>query len=418
MTTLHDIDSGASRLRDLFVFLVTCLILTIALMPMAAFAENEADDGLTVNVLKTVEISSSHRYCWFPTVHRFPTGEIMATMQLSPDEIHPEGDFSAYCLSTDGGNTWSRRYTMGAGCSADGPYTPFARKDATIWHLYSYPEPYPSGQAQRFHDTLTKFSRGGMEILQVRDVILNLSQPGYTAPASLFDWEVRDAAVETEIRGMPWGTIIDSSDGGLLSVMYLITADDRRYYQKDQYYRDILLRSSDGGETWNQYSTIAYVPRDQKPAWMGDEGPNEGSIVRLADNRLYVVFRTGGDGGIGNAWSSDDGKTWTSPTPIGFKGVAPRLHRLSNGALALSTGRPGPVVLRFSVDGTGEKWSHATELFTGMSSRYTDLVELEPGKLLVVYDSIPYGWHAIPYTDKKAKNTIYGVFVEVHKKQD
>jgi hypothetical protein len=84
--------------------------------------------------------------------------------------------------------------------------------------------------------------------------------------------------------------------------------------------------------------------------------------------------------------------------------------------LALTTGRPGPVVVVFSIDGSGEKWSQPTEIFAKSSTHYTDFIEVEPGKLLVVYDSVPYGWHAIPYSDREAKNIIYGTFVYVQRK--
>jgi hypothetical protein len=146
---------------------------------------------------------------------------------------------------------------------------------------------------------------------------------------------------------------------------------------------------------------------------MGDEGPDEAAIVRLADQRLYAVFRTGGNALMGQSWSSDDGKTWTQPVSIGFKGVAPHLRRLKNGTLACTTGRPGPVTVWFNEDGRGESWSHATVVFREKSTCYSDLVEVAPGKLLVVYDSVPYGWHQIPYSDRSAKNTIYGTFVEI-----
>jgi hypothetical protein len=52
-------------------------------------------------------------------------------------------------------------------------------------------------------------------------------------------------------------------------------------------------------------------------------------------------------------------------------------------------------------------------VFREKSTCYSDLVEVAPGKLLVVYDSVPYGWHQIPYSDRSAKNTIYGTFVEI-----
>ena len=138
-------------------------------------------------------------------------------------------------------------------------------------------------------------------------------------------------------------------------------------------------------------------------------------MVRLADGRLFAMFRTGSDGFIGAVWSSDDGHTWTSPVSLPCKGVALRVRRLSNGVLACSTGRPGPVVLMFNMDGTGKTWSHVTPIFTGKSTHYTDFVELEPGKLLVVYDSVPFDWYAIPWAEKKLKNTIYCTLVDVRK---
>ena len=409
------------------------LALALSSVNSAESAKNKVSDDLEIKVGRTVEITSSYRYCWFPSVHQFPKGEIMVDMMMSPDEVNPEGDFSAYCISKDGGLTWSRRYTMGPGTGTEGAFTEDPRRDGTHWLLYSYPEPYPEGQSQQFHDSLTKFSRGGMEIYQDREVLIQLSQPAYMAPMNLFDRsignaKVIDGKVERQIRGMPYGWIIDALNGDLLAPMYYTTQRDRDFYSHglginipdglEPHLRDVLLRSKDGGQTWKEESTIAAIEPGEKPwPWEGAEGPNELTVVRLADNRLYAVFRTGSDAFLGQTWSADDGKTWKPPVSSGFKGVYPRVRRLSNGMLALTTGRPGPVVIMFNTDGTGEEWSHATELFAGMSTHYTDLIEVEPGKLFVVYDSVPYGWHAIPFTDTKAKNTIYGTFVEVRKKR-
>jgi hypothetical protein len=145
---------------------------------------------------------------------------------------------------------------------------------------------------------------------------------------------------------------------------------------------------------------------------MGEEGPNEAALVRLPSGRLYCLFRTGNGGYLGEAWSADDGRTWTQPVSTGFVGVAPHLRLMKDGLLVCSTGRPGPVVVMFSSD-EGKKWTNITPIFSGKSTRYTDLIEVKPGKLLVVYDSVPYGWHPIPPSDKSAKNTIYGTFVKV-----
>ena len=88
---------------------------------------------------------------------------------------------------------------------------------------------------------------------------------------------------------------------------------------------------------------------------MGKEGPNEAGLVRLSENRLFCLFRTGSDGYMGEAWSLDDGKTWTPPVSTRFQGVAPHLRLMSNGLLLCTYGRPGPVTIMFSAD-EGKKW--------------------------------------------------------------
>lgn len=56
----------------------------------------------------------------------------------------------------------------------------------------------------------------------------------------------------------------------------------------------------------------------------------------------------------------------------------------------------------FTTDGSRETWSYVAEIFAGMSTRYTDFIEIEPGRLLVVYDSVPRGWDPLPYSPKFA----------------
>jgi hypothetical protein len=69
----------------------------------------------------------------------------------------------------------------------------------------------------------------------------------------------------------------------------------------------------------------------------------------------------------------------------------------------------------FSSD-EGKRWTNVTTVSTGQSTHYSDLIEVEPGKLLIVYDNTAYGWHPIPLSDKSSKNAIYGTFVEVRRR--
>lgn len=377
--------------------------------------------GLEVEVGDTVEITSSHRFCWFPTVHRFSTGEIMVTVRMSPDEGNPEGDFSAYCISKDAGMTWSRRYTMGSGANMDAAWSAEPEEDGNIWQLYGFLEPDPPGRNQDFHLTLTKWSRGGLQFQQWRDVSLHFSEPILMSPTDTFDRHEADGHLKEYPSASPWGTIVHGSNGDLLAVVECQTA------ARPKYGRDVLIYSHDEGKTWQQRSVVAVEPEDKPWPWAGQEGPNEAALVRLADGRLLVVFRTGGGGStgrefgnMGETWSSDDGASWTPPVAVPFKGVAPRVRRLSGGMLALTTGRPDPLAVRFSLDGKGEEWTRAVTIAKDKNgdwdTHYSDFIELEPGKLLVVYDSYPQNWPGDPSASKKSKSAVYATFVNVHTK--
>ena len=80
----------------------------------------------------------------------------------------------------------------------------------------------------------------------------------------------------------------------------------------------------------------------------------------------------------------------------------------------------------FSVDGNGEKWSHVTEIFGGKeafekgtrksTTHYADFVEVEPGNILIVYDSVSYSGQPVPRADSSLKDRVLGTFVQVQRK--
>lgn len=393
------------------------------LVACSVSSETNASEELEVSVGETIEIASSSGYCYFPTVHRFQNGEIFATIRMSADDTIPESEFSAYSISTNGGKTWGSRYTMGGSAAVDAAYSYNPLKDGSIMVLgtgFGTVEPYPAGQASQFHIAITKYSRGGRDVTVMRDAVLRLSDPAKGTPVKRPGEMKRDRTFEV----VPWGAVVEGNANDLLATAYFMAERDSKYR------RLVLLRSTDMGRTWTQYSTVAAIePGENPPPWWGDEGPNEAAIVRTKDNCLLTVFRTGNGGAnLGQTRSADGGKTWSPPEPTGIKGVAPRLRLLSNGVLALATGRPAPVSLIFSADGNGEKWSHVTEVFGGKEAfekgtqkhrtNYADFVEVEPGKILIVYDSAPYGGgKPVPADDHTSrKNRVLGTFVQVQRR--
>lgn len=152
-----------------------------------------------------------------------------------------------------------------------------------------------------------------------------------------------------------------------------------------------LYRSVDGGAHFELYATIA-TPRNA-PAGSVD-GASEPTVARLQDGSFVAAMRTSGmgagaripiSGPLMMARSDATGTNWTTWIPA-MKGVQPCLLQLQNGVLVLSSGRPGTYI-SFSTD-EGRTWTNTKYLTPASqpSSSYTDMIEIEPNKVLIVYD--------------------------------
>jgi hypothetical protein len=173
----------------------------------------------------------------------------------------------------------------------------------------------------------------------------------------------------------------------------------------------VVAAESEDGLHWKIRSVIA----DEKWKLSGAEGPNEASLCRLKDGRLFSVFRSYGWGLIyGQSWSSDEGQTWTEPVYSTWAwSVDPRLAVVKDGTVVLSGGRPG-VLMWFSADGSGKDWQtidlidhhnafHPDDPITryspapgaafyadaGSSTGYTEVATLDDSHVLCMYDKSP-----------------------------
>jgi len=119
-------------------------------------------------------------------------------------------------------------------------------------------------------------------------------------------------------------------------------------------------------------------------------------LVRLKDNSLLCLYRTGATKPINQCYSTDGGDTWSSPMPLpgSQRGVAPDVTLLSNGALLAHAGtRPGhDIFVDFS--GTGKYWKKVSWPYwdyepengpnTGWGCSYASIAEVEQNKILLV----------------------------------
>jgi hypothetical protein len=186
-------------------------------------------------------------------------------------------------------------------------------------------------------------------------------------------------------------------------------------------FRALLLRSKDRGRNWYFVSTIAVDPN------MGEEGFSEVVLLRLTQGnhqgRFIVVMRTGRMNPAFQTESDDEGKTWTKPHPLPFHAVDPDLIEMKNGILVCGFGwrtkeavewayetKPGEAMQEHAI-GSGEErrigpehgnyvafsfdqgttWTQVTQVNHELTTSYVTVREVQPGKLILVYDKNWWG---------------------------
>ena len=223
-------------------------------------------------------------------------------------------------------------------------------------------------------------------------------------PRDLADYHQGELALFTNVN------MATLESGRLLTTAYGKFAGDERYSL-------FAIDSEDSGSTWRFRSTIA--SGDGFPD--GFEGPNEASVVRLADGRLFCVYRVKGRRSYCKSYSSDEGDTWSAPEEMAdVRSVLPQLTVLDNGLILLAGGREG-VFLWICADGEGKAWErfnlaehhnafvsdaemrYADEFCPGetrakpdQSTAYTGMVATGPDEVLICYDRLANGWAGAP----------------------
>ena len=201
-------------------------------------------------------------------------------------------------------------------------------------------------------------------------------------------------------------SLLQLPGGDLIAPIYCMFKEDTTpiaYQPTMMKMRCVLLRSADRGRSWRYVSTIAVDPT------VGQEGFDEPVLIRLSKGpkagRLVCLMRTGRATHLYGANSGDDGATWSVPRSLGFYGVDPELVEMSDGTLVcgfvwLNKGdnrnKKVPFHLAVSRD-QGESWGDLIRMPEGENpialqwSSYAAMREIDPGRLLVLYDVMPAG---------------------------
>jgi hypothetical protein len=321
-------------------------------------------------------------------------------------------------LSADGGKTWGFSYQV-----AQGPSVKIVRADGAIvgptFHLF----PDPPGQWRNFEGHFLRFDQGGRRHVMEPWAVRVEGLPRDVSPSRHEGKWSRRWMAQIYLDSDPV-----EIDGRILTTAYVT-------YQGESRYALVALISEDGGRNWQYLSTVG-GPDSVSGA---REGPDEATLVQLADGDVMCVMRVGSgkEQLLGRAYSSDGGRTWSAIDRLPAFSVEPSMRRLQNGVIALSTGRPG-IYVWLSADARGKSWesvdvvAHHNEVMgeghqirprmPGVSASdapdqttaYTELVEVSPNQLLLVYDRTPFGWKPVP-ADSDERSRIYVLPIEVER---
>lgn len=148
-----------------------------------------------------------------------------------------------------------------------------------------------------------------------------------------------------------------------------------------------VCESTDDGQSWRWLAEISPRPGDSVEQY------HELHAVEAADGRIVLQIRNHNRANAGETLqseSSDGGKTWSVPHPIGVWGLPSHLLRLKDGRLLMTYGhRRAPLgnQARVSTD-QGKTWSEAMIISgdgTSSDLGYPSTVQLDDGSLVSVW---------------------------------
>ncbi|TAN13119.1 MAG: exo-alpha-sialidase [Chitinophagaceae bacterium] len=309
-------------------------------------------------------------------------GDILLMTREGTEHIANDGDV-IMLRSKDGGKTWGDKQVVGGikdldereGCGVQ-------LRNGTILvgiffnNLYNADGTYMPSVGRRKPGPHPDYPALGAYIINSKD-------NGYT-------WS-KPHIINT--KGMPFKDMegpthspIQMPDGSILMGMigYDLNGDRKNTAA-------VMLRSTDIGETWKYYSTIASDPGGKLGAFV------EPGIVRTKTGRIVAMLRNAGpDQAIWSTYSDDGGKTWEKPWETPMIGHPCDIIQLADGRLMASYGirppwhtLPGGIRACFSKD-NGKSWDIQTEVqlrndFMNWDIGYPESLQLPNGKVLTAY---------------------------------
>jgi hypothetical protein len=341
----------------------------------------------------------------FPNISRWDDGTLEAGWSMAADSIVSYGTGqSSRAISTDGGKTWTDWHEASQTTGlllANGDclrvLTPKAIKTNEL-RL-----PLPAGETcdtySKNKQVLYRLSELPHELQGVCQSRLPKGETRWVSERATLD---DPQALRYSLSGLfPivwWGDVRVVRDGSVMAGIYpgYRLTDDGKADPKGGIF---FYRSIDNAHSWRIQGRIPYQPEPgSDPQGAERMGFTEPAFEILRGGDFLCIARTTDGVGIGPMYSShsrDLGRTWSRPQVMAPSGVLPRLLRLTNGVIVLSSGRPG-VQLRFCADGAGKDWTEPLEMLPlghgtdQISCGYTSLLATGADTFLVIYSDFNY----------------------------
>ncbi len=325
------------------------------------------------NDVDVVIITDSNREKWFNT--RLPnndttetyhpasrTFQAMPTIECTGNRLWAgiwtggvtEPDPNSYCVvmySDDQGKTWVDPFIMLVNKNGQINDTPMLWVD-------------PDGELHLFFNG----KRARMSEIVIHNADGPINQITVSAPRTLY---------EATLANEP----IACKDGSWMAIVSKAGATNEV----------VVLRSTDKGETWEEYSTIRSIAENKKFP--------EAEIVEISEGTFWCIARIerGQGGGMERAVSTDGGKTWTNFVPdLGEPYVSPGSKAdfvsLKNGDLLLTTNAAKFIstfdrrnMTTYLSQDHGQTW-HKLLLDDRSFTSYPQSCEDNRGNIYIVYD--------------------------------
>lgn len=400
---------------------------SFCLLTLSLGLSSAAPPGLTLGEPVVVAEAPPEERRWgyyqFPHIERAAGGRLAVTFHVHADAAESYGlkaDVPNRAVSGDGGRTWTLETGPQA---ASGVLLPNGDRLRIVT-----PRPFPVNELKLPAPLDVKkgtYSKEEYTLYRLRELPSPLDRIWLSRlPKGSPAWQQEQSRLEDPValryslRGLfPivwWGDLVVPRDRSVIAGVYPGYLEGQPGYPWNIFF----YRSTDSGRSWKVQGRILYQPDPQAdPMAARRDGFSEPATAILANGTIFCVMRSTDGNGVGPMYQSrseDLGRTWTRPRAFTPTGVLPRLLRLGNGALLLSSGRPG-VDVRVSLDGSGRNWTTPQSLVPITSEKvnadscgYTGMVALDDHSALIAYS-----WFRRKGTDGHERKTIMVRRIEV-----